>query len=173
MHRAILITFLIGFTLRLLSLGISIRNENRLKSKGAIEHGRRTTLALAILHTLFFFAALTEGLLKATPWTTLSTAGLAIYTFSLLALFYVIYELSPVWTIKLIIAKDHPLVTSPLFKHLRHPNYFLNVLPELIGLTLLAQSWFTAIILLPPYLYCLFIRIRQEEKVMRQACPDY
>lgn len=173
MDPAILTIILIGLALRLLSVGISIRNERRLKAAGAVEHGRLVSRVLAVLHTLFSVATLGEGLLRAPQWTTLTSVGLAVYLFSFVILFLVIRDLSPIWTVKVIIAKDHELVTSPLFRHFRHPNYFLNILPELIGLTLLAQAWITFAILFPPYLVTLGLRIRVEQAAMRDACPGY
>jgi isoprenylcysteine carboxyl methyltransferase (ICMT) family protein YpbQ len=33
------------------------------------------------------------------------------------------------WTVKLLIASDHVLNQSALFRWVRHPNYFLNIRP--------------------------------------------
>ena len=55
---------------------------------------------------------------------------------------------------------------SWLFKTFRHPNYFLNIIPELIGIALLCQAWYVLLIGLPIYLLVLFKRIRQEEQAM-------
>src|SRR5437870_13907816 len=48
-----------------------------------------------------------------------------IYTLSL-------HDALPIF--KLLIASDHTLNQSGLFRWVRHPNYFLNILPELVGL---------------------------------------
>ena len=37
----------------------------------------------------------------------------------------VIRSLGRFWTVKLLLASDHVLVTNPLFRWVRHPNYFL------------------------------------------------
>ena len=50
---------------------------------------------------------------------------------------------------------------------MRHPNYFLNILPELVGFALVLHAYYTLIIGLPFYLIPLIIRIRQEESAMR------
>lgn len=49
----------------------------------------------------------------------------------------------------------------------------LNVIPELLGLALLMKAWLTLAVLLPLYLAALGVRIRQEERAMRDACPGY
>jgi isoprenylcysteine carboxyl methyltransferase (ICMT) family protein YpbQ len=77
------------------------------------------------------------------------------------------------WTVKLLVASDHTLVTHPLFRVVRHPNYFLNILPELIGLALALHAFWTLGIGLLLYLIPLARRIREEEKVMRSKFPTY
>ncbi len=91
----------------------------------------------------------------------------------MLFLAVVIRELRGVWTIKLLLAREHPLNRSWLFRTIRHPNYFLNIAPELIGLVLLCKAWVTAAIILPFYAVSLAVRIVQEERVMRERFPDY
>ncbi|MFI8541532.1 isoprenylcysteine carboxylmethyltransferase family protein, partial [Staphylococcus capitis] len=54
----------------------------------------------------------------------------------------------------LFILPNHPIIKSGLYKVTKHPNYFLNIIPELIG------------VLLIPYAYFPFVRIKQEEKLM-------
>lgn len=82
-------------------------------------------------------------------------------------LFYVIYALREVWTVKIFIVPNHKIVKSFLFRTVRHPNYFLNVIPEIIGVTLLCNAWKTMMFVLPVYLVILIIRIYQEEKAMK------
>jgi hypothetical protein len=78
-----------------------------------------------------------------------------------------------VWTVKLYLAPGHALNRHRLFRRVRHPNYFLNVLPELIGLALAFHAVATTVTVLPLYLVSLGIRIAQEEQVMRRRFPDY
>ena len=82
-------------------------------------------------------------------------------------LFYVIYQLKEIWTVKIYILPNHKINTSFIFKYFRHPNYFLNIIPELIGLSLLCQAKLTAMFILPLYMIILAIRIMQEEKAMK------
>ncbi|WP_290541262.1 isoprenylcysteine carboxylmethyltransferase family protein [Alistipes sp.] len=56
---------------------------------------------------------------------------------------------------------------SFLFRTVRHPNYILNIVPELIGVALLCNAWKTLYIGFPLYLCLLVIRIRQEECAMK------
>jgi isoprenylcysteine carboxyl methyltransferase (ICMT) family protein YpbQ len=75
--------------------------------------------------------------------------------------------------VKLIVARDHELVTHPLFRHVRHPNYYLNILPELVGFALALHAFATLLVGLPLYLVVLTMRIREEERVMTERFADY
>ncbi|REH94370.1 isoprenylcysteine carboxylmethyltransferase family protein, partial [Staphylococcus felis] len=59
----------------------------------------------------------------------------------------------------------HPIIKSGLYKMTKHPNYYLNIIPELIGVLLLTHATYTSILLIP-YAYLLYTRIQQEEKLM-------
>ena len=86
-------------------------------------------------------------------------------------LFYVIAALKEIWTVKLYILPDHKINHAFLFKYIRHPNYYLNIIPELIGLSLFCHAKYTAIFGLPVYLIILFVRIKQEEQDMAHLRP--
>lgn len=173
MSIAIALLFLIFFCVRLLTLAISINNEKRLKQSGAREYGALNSRILAMLHVLFYLGAFAEGYYDRVRFDALSGLGVAIYVTAMAVLFYVIYELRPLWTVKLIVARDHALNRSPLFKYTRHPNYFLNILPELVGLALLMKAFTVFVLVFPLYLISLGVRIFQEEKIMRQTFADY
>jgi isoprenylcysteine carboxyl methyltransferase (ICMT) family protein YpbQ len=90
-----------------------------------------------------------------------------------MALVLVWRELKGLWTVKLIIASDHTLNQSALFRWVRHPNYFLNIIPELVGLALIMGAWLVLVGGLPLYLLVLRRRIVQEEQVMHEHFPHY
>ncbi len=167
------IFILVAAAVRFLSLGISIRNERRLKAEGAVEYGAGTSALLAAAHIAYYLAAYAEGLVRMPPVDGVTLAGLAIWGFSICALFWVIGVLGRLWTVKLIVAEDHVLTENRLFRWLRHPNYFLNMLPELVGLALVLHAWWTLAIGFPVYVVILGLRIRQEERVMTGAFAAY
>ncbi|KJJ86042.1 isoprenylcysteine carboxyl methyltransferase family protein [Candidatus Omnitrophus magneticus] len=160
------IFFITAIFLRCISLFISITNEKQLKRAGAREYGKFNSIMLATTHILFYFCAFFEAVIKSVTIDNITFIGIAFYVFSIGILVIVIYELKGLWTIKLLIAKKHPINVSPLFKYFRHPNYFLNVIPELIGIVLICKAWFSAGFILPVYMFFLIMRIIQEEKAM-------
>lgn len=153
---------------RIASLVVSLRHEAALKRAGAVEYGALNSNVLALCHVLFYAAAIWEGWAHGPVLDAVAAAGVALYLVALLFLGYVVHLLGRLWTVKLIIASDHSLVTHPLFRVIRHPNYFLNIVPELVGLCLALHSFKTLAIGLPIYLVPLTVRIVQEEKAMRE-----
>ncbi|MDO4775969.1 MAG: isoprenylcysteine carboxyl methyltransferase family protein [Cardiobacteriaceae bacterium] len=159
--------FVLVFAVRLISLAISIRHEKRLIALGAREVGERTSKILAITHVLYYFAALAESYWRGVVFDGISLAGTVILFFALAMLFYVIRELGEIWTVKVYILPEHRLNRSWLFRHVRHPNYFLNIIPELVGVALLCHAWGVLMAGLPLYGAILWQRIREENAAMQ------
>ncbi|MGJ4904582.1 isoprenylcysteine carboxyl methyltransferase family protein [Bradyrhizobium sp. HKCCYLS2058] len=169
-----IIAFIVAaFAYRFAMLGISIRNEKRLRAEGAVEYGASVSRWLAIAHVAFYLAATAEGLVRDAPLDAVSIIGFMIYLFGAVMLLVVSQLLGRLWTVKLMLARDHALVTHPLFRIVRHPNYFLNILPELIGYALTLHAYLTLVAGLIIYAVPLTLRIRQEEKVMREQFAAY
>lgn len=165
------VAFALAF--RLATLAISIRNERALKRAGSEEHGRGVSALLAAAHVAFYAAAIAEGFWRGAAFDALSLVGLLLYAFGAVMLLVVIGLLGRLWTVKLVIAADHRLVDHPLFRRVRHPNYYLNILPELVGLGLTLHAYGTLLVGLPVYLVPLILRIRQEERLMTTRFEGY
>jgi isoprenylcysteine carboxyl methyltransferase (ICMT) family protein YpbQ len=172
--QSYLITFLaLAFVWRIFTVVISSRHEAALRSSGAREYCRGTSVFLAVSHVSFYLAVVAEGSMVDKINRTTSILGICLYAFSALTLLWVMRSLGSLWTIKLIIAPEHRLVRSGLFRFVRHPNYFLSIIPELAGLALAAEAYRTLLIGLALYTIPLTLRIRQEERLMREAFSDY
>lgn len=146
MSQLVGVIFFTFFTLRLFSPVISSRNERKLRKVGAVEFGKKNSAVLIAGHVLYYFACIVEGFNKGAFFAdALAYAGLAIYVFSIIILYYVIYSLRPIWTVKLIVAPKeyHTINASFLFRFVRHPNYYLNIIPELIGTALVFHAWYS------------------------------
>ena len=169
----ILPLFIAALCVRLISLFVSIRNERKLKKEGAVEYGKINSIVLTVSHIAFYLFCLWQGIHDDRHINRLSLFGSGLFCFSMLMLYLVVRELGDVWTIKLIIARNHPLNKSVLFRYIRHPNYFLNVIPELISIAMICQAWTVLAIGLPLYMIPLGIRIYREETVMKQYVKDF
>lgn len=161
-------------TFRLVTLAVSVRNERQLMDGGAQEYGAGNSLALAGCHVAFYLAAFGEAVARGEhEFGSTNYAGIFLYGLSAIALLMVMKSLDRLWTVKLILDPKHALVTSGIYRWIRHPNTFFNVLPEPIGLALALGAYCTLLIGLPLYLIPLTIRIRQEEALMRRRFPSY
>lgn len=167
MSAILVVIFLAAAMARIASVAVSRRHETKLRAKGAIEHGALNTKLLALVHGIYYFAAFGEGWMRQTQFDAISAIGLAIFIVAMLILVWIVRLLGPVWTVKIMIAKNHPVSRHWLFRTVRHPNYFLNILPELVGYALIFHAWWTLSIGLPVYLVVLAMRIAQEERAMR------
>ena len=172
MSTTLLGLFVMASLLRLASLAVSIRNEKALKADGAIEYEANHSRLLAISFTLFYTVTLIEALWRSSQLTRWSMVGIALYIIALGVLLLVWRELGRLWTVKLIISPNHVLNQGRLYQWVRHPNYFLNVIPELIGLALMMGAWLVLLTGLPLFLIILGIRIIQEERIMKHHFPD-
>jgi isoprenylcysteine carboxyl methyltransferase (ICMT) family protein YpbQ len=173
MSPVILSFFVAAGALRLATLGVSLRNERQLRERGAVEHGAGVTRLLAFLHVAFYPISFIEGWTRGTQAGALTYAAMAVYFASMAVLFHVISQLGEFWTVKLIVARGHRLNQSALFRWVRHPNYFLNIVPELVAVAFIAGAWVTLAALFPVYLLVLTARIVQEERVMRRTFDEY
>ena len=165
-----IVTLMIAlFLLRLFFLKISIKNEKRILADGGKEYGVANTKLLTICHILFYAACLTEAIVKKASFDAVSAIGLALLVFAMAMLYWVIQLLGPIWTVKLMLVKNHHFVDHWLFQTIKHPNYFLNILPELIGLALLCHASLSFSLLFPPYLFILYRRIREENRLLQEV----
>jgi isoprenylcysteine carboxyl methyltransferase (ICMT) family protein YpbQ len=171
--NTIIILFVATVAFRLASLVKSVANEKKLSKANAVEYGKKNSIWLTIAHTLFYLSCLSEALLSGKTANTITWIGVGVFVFSMIVLWTVIFSLKDVWTVKLYIAPYQEVNRSFIFKYFRHPNYFLNIIPELVAIALICQAWYTLVIGLPVYFIPLIIRIVQEEKVMKRHFSNY
>ena len=164
----IYLTVALVFLLRLAFLKVSVKNEKRILAEGGKEYGQANSKKLTILHILFYICAPLEALWRGVHYDMISYVGLGLILFSMLMLFVVVSLLKEIWTVKLMILNKHYYVDHFPFRWVKHPNYFLNILPELLGLSLLCHALVTALILSPFYLYVIVKRIQEEERLLKE-----
>lgn len=168
-----LLFFAVSFSFRIGTLAVSIVHEKVLKKDGAIEYGATNSRWLAIAHLCFYLSTLIEGYIRKSPVDVATVIGFALYGVSVIMLVVVMRILGRLWTVKLLIARNHALIQHSLFGLVRHPNYFLSIVPELIGLALVFHAYVTLIIGGLVYSLPLVIRIRGEERIMKSHFPVY
>lgn len=165
----ILLFVVVVFVIRLFFLKISKKNEKAILENGGEEYGVANSKRLTLLHIAFYLFSPIENIIRDTKLDTISYVGMGLMVFSMLMLSVVVRLLGDIWTVKLMLLKNHKYNPHWLFKHVKHPNYFLNILPELLGLTLLCHSYYAGIVLAPLYIITMFIRIKEEEKLLKEV----
>lgn len=156
------------FVIRLFFLKISIKNEKKILKDGGREYGVENSKRITILHILFYLFCLIEAIIRKPKFDKISFLGLLLIIFSIFMLYTVTRLLKDIWTVKLMILKDHKFVNHWLFINVKHPNYFLNILPELAGLALLCHALYTALVISPLYIFVMYVRIKEEEKLLKE-----
>lgn len=157
------------FVVRLVFLKRSIANEKAILQAGGREYGVQNSKYITLLHIAFYLFCTVEALIKRPAFDAISWLGLVLLVGGMGMLYVVTQLLGPIWTVKLMILDNHQFVDHWLFRTVKHPNYFLNILPELVGLCLLCHAWYTLALLSLPYSYVMYQRIREENRLLREV----
>jgi isoprenylcysteine carboxyl methyltransferase (ICMT) family protein YpbQ len=113
--RMLILFIIAAIAFRVVMLTVSIRNEKALRQNGAVEYGARNSRLLALAH-IAYIAASIEGLARPASFDFVTIIGLVLYGFGAVMLLVVSHLLGRLWTVKLMIARDHVLITHPLFQ---------------------------------------------------------
>lgn len=164
----VLAIILVTFLIRLIFLKRSIENEKRILSNGGQEFGVENTKRLTLAHIIFYLSCFVEAMVHKTNFDGMSMVGLVLLIFSMLMLMLVIHLLGDIWTVKLMLVNNHKFVDHFFFRTVKHPNYFLNILPELVGLALVSHAYVTFIFIFSSSAI-LYQRIAEEEKLLQEV----
>jgi protein-S-isoprenylcysteine O-methyltransferase Ste14 len=136
--------------------------EEKLVSRQSIV---RVVVILLLLGALFFlpFAdRLNIGVMfnsQAVRW-----AGLVLFVLGTSLVFWSGLILGRFYSGEVTIQKDHLLITSGLYRYIRHPRYLGGIILG-IGLSLIFSSWI-GLALSIPFIGLILLRIRDEEALM-------
>jgi len=150
---------------RLAELVIARRNTSALLASGAYEASPGHYPLIVAVHagwllTLWWLA----------PGKAISWPLLGIFLFLQTARLWVLASLGVRWTTRIIVLPGAPLVAKGPFRFLRHPNYAI-VAAEIAVLPLAFGLWQAALIFSGLNAAVLAIRIKAEEKALKEARP--
>jgi methyltransferase len=150
--------------LRIGELLLSKKNEKWLLQNGAIEYGNKHYPFIVALHVLFIISLILEYSTQQTP----SYSLFSFFLYFLLLAFktWVILSLGKFWNTKICHIPNVPLIKKGPYKHFKHPNY-LVVIAEIAVIPLAFHLYYTAIIFTLLNAIMLFIRIKEENKVLQ------
>ena len=152
---------------RITELSVSKRNEKWLLSQGAVEYGKEHYRFIVIMHAMFFVSMIAEYNFKSVHNDLNIINYLFLVFFALLQImrFWVIHSLGKFWNTRIIRVPGSDLVKSGPYKFLKHPNYVIVAL-EIFCLPMIFGLYYTAIIFTILNSLILYIRIKEENKVL-------
>jgi methyltransferase len=132
--------------------------------KGAIEYGQKHYLFIVMLHILFILSLIVEYYSKQD--TTFSLPLLIFYFLVLSFKAWVILSLGKFWNTKIYHIPGIPLQKNGPYAYFKHPNYFVVII-EIAVIPLIFHLYFTAILFSILNSIMLFVRIKEENKVLK------
>jgi len=151
--------------LRIGELLLSKRNEKWLLQNGAIEYGKKHYPLIVTLHLLFFISLIIEYLTRQT--SSYSLLFIILYFLIIVFKAWVILSLGKFWNTKIYHISNLPLVKKGPYKYLKHPNYMI-VIAEIAVIPLAFHLYFTAITFSILNAMMLFVRIKEEDKILKE-----
>lgn len=157
------ISFLIF--LRIEELLLSNRNGKWLRENGAVEYGSKHYPFIVALHVLFFLSLIFEYTVQQNH----SFSILLLFFYFLLLAFkiWIIASLGKFWNTRIFRVLTMPLVKRGPYKYFKHPNYAV-VIAEIAVIPMIFNLYITAIVFTLLNLVVLFVRIKEENKVLQQ-----
>ncbi|HVL69932.1 MAG TPA: isoprenylcysteine carboxylmethyltransferase family protein [Vicinamibacterales bacterium] len=153
------------FVPMLLEALLSRRNEQALRSRGAIEPPGDVYRLMLIAYPAAFLLMLLEGGYRDPHIDVVVTAGFTIFVAAKLLKYWAVTTLGERWTYRVLVLPDVPLVASGPYRLLRHPNY-LAVVGELVGAALLVHAFVTGPVAVLGFGALMLARIRVEERAL-------
>jgi methyltransferase len=152
---------------RLLELGLSRRHERILRARGAVEWGREHYPLMVGLHVLWLLSTLVEGLLRGPSIPAWWPIPLVLFLFAQLLRYWAILSLGEHWNTRVLVVPGVRLVRRGPYRYFPHPNYVVVVV-EIATFPLVFGAWVTALVFTALNAALLFVRIRTENRALKE-----
>ena len=157
---------------RIVEVGISRRNQDKLKLQGVRKVHEPHFRWLVLFHAAVLLAAGAEVLFLHRPLIpALAVPMAAIFILSNVLRYWVIGLLAGLWNIQIMDSANIGVVTSGPYHWIRHPNY-VGVVMEVFSLPMIHTAWITAIVGTSLYMEILRRRLKIEDHVL-MSNPAY
>jgi methyltransferase len=152
---------------RLLELALSRRNERRLLARGAVERGSGHYPVIVAIHSLWLVSTLVEGLLRGPEPPAWWPVPLAVFLLVQPLRYWAILSLGENWNTRVLVVPGGKLVRTGPYRYFPHPNYVVVVV-EVLTFPLIFGAWITAIIFSLLNAALLYVRIRTENRALKE-----
>ncbi|MEO5929979.1 MAG: isoprenylcysteine carboxylmethyltransferase family protein, partial [Candidatus Kapaibacterium sp.] len=157
---------------RIAELRLAKRNERALLKEGAVEVGANHYGAIVALHTLWFIGMIVEIVILSRPINPFWPVLLLVVILAQWLRYSAIRSLGRFWNTKILVLPGARVVARGPYRFLKHPNY-IAVMIELLVLPLIFSCYVTAITASILNVAILVIRIRAEERALREFGKGY
>ena len=160
---------------RLFELGLSQRNERRMRQRGGREHTAETYRWIVTLHAAWFAAMLLEvfaGRRKFRPWLAVPAFG--VFAAGQALRLTAIRTLGWRWSTRVMTVPGPggAPVQHGIYRYIRHPNY-LGVELEILAAPLVHSAYLTSAVFGVANALLLRDRIRREERALDASSRDH
>ncbi len=152
---------------RLLELVLARRNERRARARGAIERGQGHYPLIVGLHSLWLVSTLVEGLVRGPEAPSFWPVALALLLLVQPLRYWAIFSLGPYWNTKILVVPGAKVVAGGPYRYVSHPNYVVVVV-EILTFPLIFGAWWTALVFTALNAAVLYVRIREENRALRE-----
>lgn len=149
--------------LRIAELFLARSNEKWALQQGAVEYGKAHYPFIVALHTTFLISVIAEYYCKPEPVCLLPL--IILYLILIILKVWVIQSLGKYWNTKIYRIPGAKLVEKGPYKFVKHPNYII-VVAEIVIIPLAFQLYYTAIIFTLLNALMLYVRIKEENKIL-------
>jgi methyltransferase len=157
---------------RIIELVIARRNARAALAKGAVEAGGNHYAAIVALHILWLAGMIAEIIFLSRPVNPFWPALLVIFFLAQGLRYWAISTLGERWNTRILVLPGSRAVRKGPYALMKHPNYVAVVI-ELLVLPVLLGAYLTAITASLINLFLLRIRIRDEERALREIGKGY
>jgi len=152
---------------RMLELFYSRRNERKLRARGAVERGGGHYPVIIAVHVLWLVATLLEGLLRGPESPAWWPVPLAAFLLVQPLRYWAIVSLGENWNTRILVVPGGKLVRRGPYRYFPHPNYVVVVV-EVLTFPLIFGAWITAVVFSMLNAALLYVRIRTENRALRE-----
>jgi methyltransferase len=152
---------------RLLELALSRRNERLLRARGAVERGERHYKPMVALHALWLLSTFLEGTLRGPEFPAYWPVPLMLFLLVQPLRYWAISTLGENWNTRILVVPGMKLVRRGPYRYLKHPNYVVVVV-EILTFPLIFGAWITALVFSILNAVLLSVRIRGENRALRE-----
>lgn len=151
---------------RLLELLLARRNEQIIRSKGALEFDRGGYKFIVAMHVAFFISLVIENFLLQRELNRFWVLFISILLIAEALRYWAISSLGIYWNTKILIIPNSCLITKGPYKYLKHPNY-MAVIIEIAVIPLIFSCYLTSMIFSIINFVLVLRRIEIEENALR------